>query len=206
MNLKTVINSQKSITFVVVLGMMALYQQWDNPTAWVYLAIHGSYGILWVLKSHIFPDKQWEQRVSLWFAILGWISLCLYWIAPWLLTSQSVHAPGWLLATSISIFTLGIFFHFASDMQKYVSLQLQPGQLFTGGLWKLTRNPNYFGELLIYLSFALLAMHWLPIVILLLWVTGYWLPKMIKKDRSLSRYEKFNEYRRRSKLFIPFVY
>ena len=205
MNLKIVINSQKSITFAVVLGMMALYHQWENPTAWVYLAIHGSYGIIWVLKSHIFPDKQWEECVSLWFAILGWLSLCLYWIAPWILTSRSVHAPGWLLAGCVSMFTFGIFFHFVADMQKYISLQLRPGELFTGGLWKFTRNPNYFGELLIYLSFAMLAMHWLPIVILLLWVFVYWLPKMVKKDHSLARYEGFDDYRKRSKLFIPFV-
>ncbi len=60
----------------------------------------------------------------------------------------------------------GIFLHFTGDMQKYVSLTLRHGRRVTGGLWSRTRNPNYLGELSIYLSFALFAMHWLPPVIL----------------------------------------
>jgi steroid 5-alpha reductase family enzyme len=65
---------------------------------------------------------------------------------------------------------------------------------------------NYFGELLIYGGFGLLAMHWLPILILALWVAAFWLPNMHKKDASLSRYPDFAAYKQRSKLFIPFIY
>jgi steroid 5-alpha reductase family enzyme len=52
-------------------------------------------------------------------------------------------------------------------MQKYVSLQLNPGQLISNGFFQRTRNINYFGELLIYAGFGLLAMHWLPIAIVI---------------------------------------
>jgi hypothetical protein len=55
------IDPHKGVTFLVILGMMALFSQWQNATAWVYLALHGTYGILWVLKSRNFPDKKWEQ-------------------------------------------------------------------------------------------------------------------------------------------------
>ena len=55
------IDSHKGVTPLAILAMMAVYDQWDNPTAWVYLGLHGSYGILWVLKSRIFGDRQWEQ-------------------------------------------------------------------------------------------------------------------------------------------------
>jgi protein-S-isoprenylcysteine O-methyltransferase Ste14 len=91
-------------------------------------------------------------------------------------------------------------------MQKHMWLKLRPGELLTEGLWARVRNPNYFGELLIYLSFALLAMHWLPILLLAAFVMVYWLPNMRRKDASLARYPEFAAYKRRAKLFIPLVF
>jgi protein-S-isoprenylcysteine O-methyltransferase Ste14 len=199
------IDPMKAATLPVVLIMMAVYDQWQNPTAWVYLALHGSYGLLWVLKSRIFPDRQWEEPTGLGFALVIVGGLAVYWIAPWLLTWRGVQAPPWFLGLCASLFAFGLFLHFAADMQKHTALRLRPG-LITDGLFAHCRNPNYFGELLIYLSLALLAMHWLSLVVLLLFVILYWYPNMRRKDRSLSRYPGFEEYRQRSKLFIPFVF
>jgi len=197
---------QKGLTGIAVLLMMAYYDQWGNITAWVYLALHGSYGLMWVLKSRIFPDQQWEKSTSLAFGLVIWAGLSLYWVAPWLLTSGDVQAPYWYLAICMAIYIFGIFVHFTTDMQKYTSLKINPGHLITGGMMARVRNLNYFGELLIYGSFAMLAIHWMPIVILLAWVSIIWIPKMLKKDRSLSRYPEFGAYRERTKLFIPFIY
>lgn len=205
MKQKHFIDSHKGVTVVAILTMMAINDQWQNSTAWVYLALHGSYGFLWVLKSRIFPDKQWEQPSSLAYGLYIWSGLSLYWIAPWLITSQGLEAPPWYLGLCITMYAFGLFFHFASDMQKHVSLQLQPGQLIKTGLWAGCRNPNYFGELLIYLGFGLLAMHWLPLLVILLFMMIIWFPNMHKKDRSLSRYPDFAAYKARSKLFLPFL-
>jgi protein-S-isoprenylcysteine O-methyltransferase Ste14 len=68
------------------------------------------------------------------------------------------------------------------------------------------RNPNYFGELLIYLGFGLLAMHWLPLLVLLTWIGAIWLPRMFRKDRILAKYPDFPAYKKRSKLFIPYLF
>ncbi len=76
------IDSHKAATGLFVLALLAVYDQWDNPTAWVYLALHGTYGLLWVLKSRMFPDKQWEQPTSLAYGLVIWAGLSLYWIAP----------------------------------------------------------------------------------------------------------------------------
>jgi protein-S-isoprenylcysteine O-methyltransferase Ste14 len=206
MKQKYFIDTHKGATAIFVLILMAIYRQWDNPTAWIYLALHGTYGFLWILKSSIFPDQAWEEKTGLAFGLVIWGSLSLYWIAPWMLMARAVHAPGWYQALCACIFSFGVFFHFASDMQKHVSLQLRPGQLISDGLFARTRNPNYFGELLIYTGFGLLAMHWLPMVILLTWVLVYWLPRMFKKDRILSTLAGFENYKARSKLFIPFLF
>jgi len=200
------IDSHKAATGLFVLALLAVYDQWDNPTAWVYLALHGTYGLLWVLKSRIFPDKQWEQPTSLAYGLVIWAGLSLYWIAPWLITSQNVQAPPWYLGLCIAIYAVGVFWHFASDMQKTMFLKLKPGHLMSDGLWSRLRNPNYFGELLIYLGFGLLAMHWAPLIVILLFVLIVWLPNMRRKDRSLARYPDFASYKARSKLFLPFVF
>ena len=71
---------------------------------------------------------------------------------------------------------------------------------------KKCRNINYFGELLIYLGFGLLAKHWVPILVLLLFIIVIWIPNIRKKEKSLSRYPNFNDYRKRSSFIIPFIY
>jgi steroid 5-alpha reductase family enzyme len=202
---KFYIDTHKGITALVVLGMMAYHRQWENQTAWVYLALHGTYGFLWVLKSNLFPDKTWEKKIRLSYGLVNWAGLSLYWIAPWLLTSRAVQAPAWYLGMCVGMYVFGVFLHFSTDMQKYTSLKLRPDELITSGLMKRSRNMNYFGELLIYLGFGMLAMHWLPIVVLALFLIVIWIPNMRRKDRSLSRYAEFEAYKERSTYFLPFI-
>ncbi|MBT3219219.1 MAG: DUF1295 domain-containing protein, partial [Proteobacteria bacterium] len=159
MKKKHFIDSHKGATPIAVLSLMAIYGSWDNLTAWIYLATHGTYGLLWVLKSLSFPDKQWEEECGPGFGLYAWLGLTLYWITPWLIVHWNIQTPPWLMALAVSMFGVGVFLHFAADMQKHTALALRPG-LITTGLWARCRNPNYFGELLIYVSFALLAEWW----------------------------------------------
>lgn len=200
------IDSHKGASAVFIVGLIAWQDAWQNTTALLYLALHGSYGILWVTKSRMFPDQSWEKKCGPARGLVIWLALSLYWLAPWLLVHYQQQAPGWLQASCVALYAGGVFLHFSADMQKHVMLSLRPGELIASGLWSRLRNPNYFGELLIYLSFALLAMHWLPLLVLLVFVLGYWLPNMWRKDRSLSRYPQFAAYRARSWLFIPLIY
>jgi protein-S-isoprenylcysteine O-methyltransferase Ste14 len=203
---KHFIDSHKAVTGLFVLLLMAFYNHWDNPTAWIYLALHGTYGLLWVLKSRFFPDKSWEQPCGIGYGLVIWAGLTTYWAAPLILIAGDVRAPGWYLALCVSLYTVGVFWHFAADMHKHTALRLQPGVLITDGLWALSRNPNYFGELLIYLSFGLLARHWLPLALLAAFVGIYWTRQMCRKDQSLARYPGFAAYKARTKQFIPFVW
>lgn len=204
MKQKHFIDSHKGVTGLAVLGMMYYFNSWGNTTAWIYLALHGTYGILWILKSMIFGDKQWEAETSIWYGLYIWMGLSLYWITPYLITSQNIQAPGWYLAVSVTMYSVGIFYHFASDMQKHIQLSLKKGLINTG-LWANCRNPNYFGELLIYLGFSMLAMSWIPLVVMAVFMGMIWIPNMIKKDKSLSRYPDYAEYKKNSKWIIPFL-
>ena len=55
MKLNQIINLHKGLTAFVVIGPMIFF---DNFTIapYVYLALHGTYGLLWLLKEKIFPD------------------------------------------------------------------------------------------------------------------------------------------------------
>ncbi|MEP0870645.1 DUF1295 domain-containing protein [Trichocoleus desertorum AS-A10] len=201
MKAKHIINLQKGLTGFVVLGLMWAYHNFTIGP-WIYLALHGTYGLLWLLKDQLFPDKQWEQKISLGQGIFVGIILVLYWVAPFLLISRGVVPSAPLIAAAVALNILGVFLHYSSDAQKYFTLKYHPG-LITEGFFARCRNTNYLGEVLIYSSFALLAQHWLPFVILALFAAGLFIPNMRKKDESLARYPEFAEYKARSGLLLP---
>jgi len=201
MQLRHVINLHKGLTALVVGGLMLAYGN-GSVGAWVYLALHGTYGMLWLLKERIFPDRQWQQAIGWPQAIVMFVLLGLYWLAPYLLIASAAVPPLPLLAGAIAINLLGVFLHFASDAQKHFVLQVRPG-LIEDGFFARCRNTNYLGEVLIYLSFAMLAMHWLPYAVLAAFGLAVFLPNMRKKDQSLSRYPGFDAYRDRSGLMWP---
>ncbi len=201
MKAKHPINLHKGSTFIFVLALMVIYQNFTIG-AWVYLALHGTYGILWLLKDRLFPDKQWEQEIPIWVGILSFFLINLYWVAPFILISSgSVPSPP-LIAAAIFINLLGVFLHYTSDAQKYYTLKYKSG-LITEGFFARCRNTNYLGEVFIYFSFALLVQHWLVFVILGLFVAVIFFPNMLKKDKSLSRYPEFEEYKANSGLILP---
>ena len=206
MKQKHFIDTHKGATAPMVLILIWHFHQWENHTAWVYLALHGSYGTMWVLKSMIFPDKTWEAKCSIWYGLYIWGGLTLYWISPFIIMLTPVYNSPMYLGLMVAIFAMGVFFHYAADMQKHAHLKLKPGVLITDGLMTRCRNTNYFGELLIYLSFALLARHWIPILVLISFMIIIWLPNMRKKDKSLARYGEYAEYKKRSSLLIPFIW
>ena len=91
-----------------------------------------------------------------------------------------------------------------ADAQKYYTLKYNKG-LITDGIHKYIRHPNYLGEMMLYGSFALMVMHWLPFVILAL-VWGFvFVPNMITKEKSLSRYPEWQAYKKRSGWILPYL-
>jgi len=218
MKLKHFIDIHKGLNSIFILSLMCFYNSWDNLIGWIYLSLHGTYGFLWITKSRFFPDKQWENKTSIWYGLFIWFGLSLYWIAPYLIITQksilpfsmSIHPqyglPPIYIFFCITLYVLGIFLHFASDMQKYVNLKLNPGHLIKDEMFKSLRNTNYLGELFIYLGFSLLATDWVALFALFFFIGYIWIPNMIKKDKSLSRYPEFKDYKKKSYRFIPFIY
>ncbi|QGZ88790.1 methyltransferase family protein [Microcystis aeruginosa] len=201
MKIKHAINCHKFLSFLIILGLMAFYNNFAL-LAWIYLALHGTYGLMWLIKDRLYPDQQWEKEISVVMGIFTFIVLGLYWVAPFIIISGNVTATAPLISVAIAINIIGVLLHYGSDAQKYFTLKYREG-LITEGFFSRSRNPNYLGEILIYLSFALLAQHWLPFLILGGFVAGIFIPNMRKKDQSLSRYPEFDAYKANSGLLLP---
>lgn len=197
-----VINLQKGGTLPFVLFLMWHFDVW-TPTAWTYLILHGSYGLCWLLKDLVFPDPNWERKVTFPSAFMM-IAAVLgpYWFAPIIIVHDHVERPAWFLAAASVLYVLGVVLMMGADAQKYFTLQAKRG-LITNGFFARVRHPNYLGEMMLYGSFALLAGHWLPWAILA-WVWGFvFLPNMLRKEASMSRYPEWEAYKARSGFLLP---
>lgn len=204
-----IINSQKTGTFVL-LGLLMWYYQNSSVAAWVYLAMHGSYGLVWIIKDVAFPDSNWQRKITIagginaYLLVLGW-----YWAFGWLLisgTSQPAYPlPDYAwYCLCISLCIVGSVTMIAADAQKYFTLRLKRG-LITDGMHKYVRHPNYLGEIVIYGSFAMMVWHWLPVIVLAwVWV-GLFMVNMTLKEASMSRYPEWAAYKKRSWWLIPFI-
>jgi steroid 5-alpha reductase family enzyme len=202
MKVATAINMHKILVTPVVLGLMWFFHNWSTE-AFIYLAIHGSYSILWIIKGSLYPDRRFEEKQPAAIAIIFiFLPLAGYYAAPYFLISRHVILTPPLIAFVLALYIFGIFLHFVSDAQKHFTLQNKKG-LIEDGLFTRTRNPNYLGEIMTYAAFATMSMHWLPFLILSGWVFGFFIRNMLTKDKSLSRYPQFAEYKEKTGLLFP---
>ena len=204
------INFQKGGTFFF-LGFLIWWYDNQSPAAWIYLALHGGYGLVWLIKDLAFPDTGWQKRITIlgginaFLGVLGW-----YWVFGWLLIS-GLSDPVYPLpeavwfALCITLCLVGSVIMIAADAQKFYTLRVRQG-LITDGLHRWIRHPNYLGEMMIYGSFALMVWHWLPFVVLALVWIGVFAVNMVHKEASMSRYPEWAAYRKRSWWLIPGVF
>ena len=204
-----IINFQKGGSFFFF-GFLIWYYQNTSTAAWVYLALHGGYGLVWLIKDLTFPDPNWQIKITIGAGINAFLAvLGLYWVFGWLLisrTSQPVYPlpeAVWF-ALCISLCLIGSVIMIAADAQKFYTLRLQRG-LITDGMHRWVRHPNYLGEMMIYGSFAMLVWHWFPVLVLA-WVwLGLFAVNMVMKEASMSRYPDWAAYKKRSWWLIPFL-
>ena len=202
LRLSWVINAQKGGTLPFVLALMWATDTW-TATAWTYLALHGSYGLIWLLKDAVMPDRRWQVRVTFGGAFLSFaLVLGPYWLAPILIVLDDTIQPAWLLAMATIAYALGVVLMMCSDAQKHYTLAHRRG-LITTGFFARVRHPNYLGEMVLYSAFAVVAGHWLPWVVLA-WVwLGLFVPNMLAKEDSMSRYPEWPEYYARTGMLLP---
>jgi len=199
------INTYKFLTVFVIFGLMSFYNNFSQG-AWVYMALQGIYGYCWVIKDFGFRDPV-TQTPTTWFGVIatsiaiGIPSLIL----AWLVIALHVEHTGFQLFVGVALQMLGICIMIAGDCQRHFTLKYKKG-LITTGMFRYTRNPNYFGETLIYASFAWMTAHWLGALLLAYWVLVVFTPRFYRKDQSISRHPGWEEYKATSSMLIPWAW
>lgn len=126
--MRYIINFFKGTTFIWVLFLMQLYQN-HSTGMYLYLVLHGSYGMFWVLKDLTFPDPRFQAKCSLGSSILCVLFLTLYWMIPVpLAAGLGVSEPSTSrIIFLLSLYFLGLVLMLGSDYQKYHALKQKPG-------------------------------------------------------------------------------
>lgn len=201
-----VINAQKGGTLPFVAALM-LWSNNFSAAACLYLVLHGSYGLLWLLKDRVLPDPGWEKRVTFGGAFMMVATvLGPYWIAPVLLVTDVLpsrpHPSAPTMAAAVFVYVIGVVVMMVSDAQKFFTLRLQRG-LITTGMFSRVRHPNYAGEMMVYGAFALLVGHWLPwLVLAFVWGVVF-STNIAMKEASMARYPQWPAYKARTGLLVP---
>ncbi|RLQ94072.1 DUF1295 domain-containing protein [Falsibacillus albus] len=156
--------------------------------------------IFYLLKRKI----PWEEAITLPFAF------GLYYIGFSFLggiTEKPVN--GWDILF-ILLFAAGAFINTFSEVlrDRWKKDVQNKGKLYTEGLFAYSMHVNYFGDLLWVLAFALVSWNMWAMIIpafLFCFFAFYNIP-MLDKYLADKYGEDFQEYQKKTKKFIPFVY
>ncbi|MFC1727281.1 DUF1295 domain-containing protein [Patescibacteria group bacterium] len=120
------------------------------------------------------------------------------------------------MLSGIMVWALGLLIETISDWQKFTFKNNPKNKnlWIQSGLWKYSRHPNYFGEMLCWWGIFVFALpflqglSWLTIIsplfitFILLFVSG--IPLLEKRyDSKYANNKKYQEYKKRTSILIP---
>jgi steroid 5-alpha reductase family enzyme len=126
---------------VYLLNMNVVILLWTRDTAMSKLDRHLS-----PVEKHMLPFLMANG--------VGWL-YCL----PFDFIGQRTGPLDWQDVLAIVVYALGTVIHLTADLQKkrFKAKPAMEGLLLDQGLWRYSRHPNYFGDLLVYIGWALFA-------------------------------------------------
>lgn len=129
MPLRYVINFFKGMTGLWVLFLMFYFRSFSLGM-WVYLFLHGTYGMAWLWKDVNFPDATFLQKGSLGSLVTLFIFLSLYWFIPVpLAAGYGVHNPPVIrIILVVVMYLYGLYLMLGSDHQKNTTLLKKKGK------------------------------------------------------------------------------
>jgi protein-S-isoprenylcysteine O-methyltransferase Ste14 len=148
---------------------------------------------------------------------VSWAEACM--IVPWVLciylllsiaggtNSAPFGTPG---AVGTVLFALGSWVNSYAEYTRH-TWKRRPenhGRLYTLGLFRFSRHPNYLGDLIAFSGLCLIAGRWVTIAIPLIMLAGFVFANVPMLDLHLHDHygSAFDEYAARTRKLIPFVY
>ncbi|MBL7847357.1 MAG: DUF1295 domain-containing protein [Cyclobacteriaceae bacterium] len=208
-----------------LVSLFLLFQRPDSQILWLLSMLVLAWGVR--LSGHIYlrgrgkPEdfryKKWREEWGgnfLWrsylqvFVLQGFFLIVIVSPIVWASTQPS---PSWSIWTLLGIlgWIKGFLFQVIGDAQlaRFVKTK-KPGEILQTGLWKYSRHPNYFGEIVMWWSVFLITLPVegslyfiispLTITFLLTFVSGVPMLEVKYKDNFA-----FQAYKKRTSALIP---
>jgi len=161
---------------------------------------------------------EWRKVWGKWFYLRSYLQVYLLQgillfliVLPVLLINKSMSTSlSYVDFIGVAIWLFGFIFESVGDAQlsRFIKDPTNKGKLMQSGLWRYTRHPNYFGEVLMWWGLWIIALSVpngiygiigpLTITFLILKVSG--IPMLEKK---MAENPEFAEYKKRTSIFFP---
>ena len=176
--------------------------------AWVYVALHGNYGLIWYLKDRTFPDPGFCRPATTASVLMPFpiVLIQYYFIGYWMMSGTENRNPSpERIFVAIQLYATGVVFMALTDAQKYLVLRERKG-LITHCMTGWSRNMNYVGEMMLYASFAVLCQR-TEVWLIYSYVWGIiFVLRMLLKEYSLSKKVDWPEYKAKTWFYLPKLY
>lgn len=169
-------------------------------------------------KSEDYRYLEWRNEWGRWFFVRSYLQIfllqggLLYLIALPIIfiNKNATDVFSFFHVLGLALWGIGFYFESVGDSQlaAFISHPQNKGKIMQSGLWKLSRHPNYFGEVLQWWGIYVLALSlpgsWgliigpLTISFLILFVSG--VPLLEKKYAGRADFE---EYKKKTSIFFP---
>ncbi len=169
-------------------------------------------------KTEDYRYLAWREEWGKWFYLRSYLqvyilqgALLFMIVLPTLVINENVFSSlGLLDLLGLVVWITGFYFESVGDKQlsNFIKNSDNKGKLMREGLWKLTRHPNYFGEVTMWWGIWIISlsanMVWfsvlgpLTITILILKISG--IPMLEKK---MKENPDFADYEKKTNKFIP---
>lgn len=159
----------------------------------------------------LFTEFMFLKRGVSWnevFTIAPWV-LCIYVLLAISggINSNAFGATGWI---GMVLFVIGSWMNSYAEYARHVWKQRSEnrGRLYTRGLFRYSRHPNYFDDLVSFSGLCLISGAWFTAVVPVLMLAGFVFVNVPVLDAHLrEKYgAAFDEYAKRTRKLIPFVY
>lgn len=215
-----------SITYLSVIWVAALLSPVVDARAWLLLAIVS----IWAVRLGTFlfrrvraagEDRRFRDikpsfaRFLLAWTVQGlWVSLTLA-AALAAITSMNRLDLGIFALVGFLVWLLGFVIEVIADRQKSM-FRADPqnaGKFINVGLWSWSRHPNYFGEILLWIGVAVIAIpilngwQWLtlisPIFVIILLTRVSGIPMLeVRADEKWGGQAEYEDYKARTSVLI----
>jgi protein-S-isoprenylcysteine O-methyltransferase Ste14 len=140
--------------------------------------------------------------------VVGWL-LFIY-VLMTVAGGRNAEPLGWTGGIGIALFAAGSWMNTYAEYRRHVWKQRQEnsGRLYTEGLFRYSRHPNYLGDLISFSGMCLIAGAWITAIVPALMLAGFVFGNIPMLEAHLrEKYgAEFESYARRMWRLIPYVF